>query len=91
MSIKRKQHNSNFKAKVALAAIKSDFTVPEICSKYQVSPSAVHKWKKQVLEKMSLIFSDNSRAIKSEDNDKLYAEIGRLKIENNFLLKKLEG
>ena len=91
MSIKRKQHSPVFKAKVALTAIKSDFTIPEICSKYQVSPSAVHKWKKQAVENMSLIFSDYSKVRKSEDNDKLYAEIGRLKIENDFLVKKLEG
>lgn len=90
MSVKRKQHSPNFKSKVALAAIKSDFTIPEICSKYQISPSAVHKWKKQATEKMSLIFSDNSKVVKSDD-DKLYAEIGRLKIENDFLVKKLEG
>ena len=91
MSIKRKQHSPVFKAKVALTAIKSDFTIPEICSKYQVSPSAVHKWKKQVVENMSLIFSGDSKVTKSEDNDKLYAQIGRLKTENDFLVKKLEG
>ena len=91
MSIKRKQHSPTFKARVALTAIKGDFTIPEICSKYQVSPSAVHKWKKQAVESMSLIFSDDGKVTKSEDNDKLYAEIGRLKIENDFLIKKLEG
>ena len=91
MSIKRKQHSPAFKAKVALTAIKSDFTIPEICTKYQISPSAVHKWKKQAIENMSLIFSDDSKITKTEDNDKLYAEIGKLKIENDFLIKKLEG
>ena len=90
MSIKRKQHSPVFKAKVALTAIKSDFTIPEICSKYQVSPSAVHKWKKQATENMALVFSDDSKVTKSDD-ERLYAEIGRLKVENDFLVKKLEG
>ena len=50
MSNKRKQHSSSFKSKVAICAIKGDYTIPEICSKFSISPSCVHKWKKYVLE-----------------------------------------
>jgi len=45
MSTKRKQYSSSFKSKIAIMAIKGDFTISEICSKFQVSPSCVHKWK----------------------------------------------
>jgi hypothetical protein len=44
MSNKRKQHSSSFKSKVAICAIKGDYTIPEICSKFSISPSCVHKW-----------------------------------------------
>lgn len=104
MSNKRKQHSSSFKSKVAICAIKGDYTIPEICSKFSISPSCVHKWKKYVLENIGELFDsiDNSRVKKngnfgkfsnlSEDEaNKLYAEIGKLKIEKDFLEKKLEG
>lgn len=97
MSTKRKQHSPDFKARVAIAAIKGDFTVSELCSKYQISPSCLHKWKKEALANMSLIFSDSNKSLSSKlisdqsNIDKLYAEIGRLKIAKDFLEKKLEG
>ena len=49
MSVKKRQHFPEFKAKVAIAAIKADLTISEICSKYQISPSCLHKWKKEAL------------------------------------------
>ena len=94
MSTKRRQHSSEFKAKVAISAIKNDFTTSQLCSRYQISPSCVFKWKKEVLEKISSLF-DSPNPKKSEfanqDNEKLYAEIGKLKIAKDFLEKKLEG
>jgi len=102
MSNKRKQHSSSFKSKVAICAIKGDYTIPEICSKFSISPSCVHKWKKYVLENIGELFdlNDNSKGKKHSDKfsnlseeevNKLYAEIGKLKIEKDFLEKKLEG
>lgn len=103
MSNKRKQYSPSFKSKVAIMAIKGDFTISEICSKFQVSPSCVHKWKKYVTQNLSdlfaLIESNNknkssnligSGLSENEAND-LYAEIGKLKIAKDFLEKKLEG
>lgn len=95
MSVKKRQHSPEFKAKVAIAAIKADLTISEICSRYQISPSCLHKWKKEALANIALIFEGNSKSSKSNsdntDIEKLYAEIGKLKIAKDFLEKKLEG
>jgi transposase len=100
MSTKRKQHSPSFKSKIAIMAIKGDFTISEICSKFQVSPSCVHKWKKYVTENLSELFtlieknkSSNIAGSGLSENEAngLYAEIGKLKIAKDFLEKKLEG
>ena len=97
MSTKRRQHSSEFKAKVAISAIKNDFTTSQLCSRYQISPSCLFKWKKELLEQAGTIFSDKKNKKSSEvileqkDIDNLYAEIGKLKIAKDFLEKKLEG
>ena len=104
MSNKRKQYSPSFKAKVAIMAIKGDFTIPEICSKFQVSPSCVHKWKKYVIQNLCELFAliESNGKNRSSSNligsnlseteaNELYAEIGKLKIAKDFLEKKLEG
>lgn len=102
MSNKRKQYSPSFKSKVAIMAIKGDFTISEICSKFQVSPSCVHKWKKYVIENLSDLFaliepnknkslSLTGSGLSENETNKLYAEIGKLKIAKDFLEKKLEG
>ena len=84
-------------------AIKGDFTISEICSKFSVSPSCVHKWKKYVIQNLFELFAiiDKSGKNKSSnligsnlseaEANELYAEIGKLKIAKDFLEKKLEG
>jgi transposase-like protein len=87
----RKNHSARFKAKVALEAVKDMRTLSELASKYEVHPNQIRKWKQQLLDQISDIFVDKRRR-KSDDAEKLmeqlYQQIGRLKVENDWLKKK---
>ena len=89
----RKTHGAGFKAKVALAAIKGDRTVAELASGYGVHPNQIYAWKKQLLDRAASVFEGGGAA--SEDLagaaqvDVLYRQIGQLKVENDFLSRKL--
>ena len=90
-NIKRK-HASSFKVKVAMEMIKDSDTVANICSKYSIHPSQAHKWKSQVLEGLELIFIDKPRSELKEKNDlieELYKQIGQLKVELDWMKKKV--
>ncbi len=87
---KRKRRTAAFKAKVALEAIRGEKTVNELAGLYQLHPTQVAAWKKQALQGMTEIFADGRR--KRRDNGeaevaRLYEEIGRLKVERDFLKK----
>ena len=91
MSI-RKQHSSGFKAQVALEAIRNQSTIAEIASENGIHPSQVNKWKRQALDGLPGIFSGNhDKGI--QDSEKLQAElyqqIGQLKVELDWLKKKV--
>jgi len=91
VSSKRKQYASNFKAKVALESIKEIHTINEIASKYGIHPTLVNRWKKQLKEKVVDIFSNNqpsSNHHTETQESRLYEEIGRLKVELDWLKKK---
>lgn len=92
--MKRRQLDPELKAKVALAAIKGEMTVAEISSKFQVHSTQITRWKKMVLAGLTEIFSKNGRASSvpgaSPQEDELYKEIGKLKVENEWLKKKSE-
>jgi transposase-like protein len=89
----RKKHSTEFKAKVALEAIKGEQTIQEIAQKYEVHPNQVIQWKRQLLDNATSAFEKpgkkNQEAKEVEvKEEKLYSQIGRLKIENDFLKKK---
>jgi transposase len=91
--VMRKKHDSKFKARVALEAIKGEKTIAEIASDYGVHPNLVGQWKQKALENLPDIFEkkENGRDKETEKilND-LYKEIGVMKVENDFLKKKLD-
>jgi transposase-like protein len=87
----RKSHSPEFKAKVALEAVRSGMTANQIASKYEVHAVQVSQWKKELLANLATVF-EGKRPPKSndeqEDPAKLYEQIGRLKVENDWLKKK---
>ena len=91
MARKRKSHAAAFKAQVALAALKGDKTVNELASQHQVHPTLIHAWKKQLLAGAEDFFTNGSKAA-AEDHEaiqaQLYEQIGRLKMELDWLKKK---
>ncbi len=89
----RKSHPSAFKAKVALEAVKGDRTLSELASKYEVHPNQIRNWKKQLVGGLPDIFSDRRKRKEQSGEDekgRLYEEIGRLKVELDWLKKKAE-
>ena len=92
MAGKRKQHTAAFKAQVALAALKSDRTVNELASQYGVHPTLIHGWKKQLLSGAETVFSHgHTTAVADAEEAKaeLFEQIGRLKMELEWLKKKV--
>jgi putative transposase len=91
MKNKRRNHSAAFKAKVALEAVKEDKTIAELASQYEVHPSQIAKWKKQLLESLPEIFSSRQQN-EHEDQEalmaQLYQQIGQLKVELDWLKKK---
>jgi transposase-like protein len=90
MSKKRITHSAAFKAKVALAATKQDKTLSQLSAQFKVSPIVISRWKSQLLDNVDALFQDG-RVKKKIDNpnvDELYQEIGRLKVELDWLKKK---
>ena len=91
MSTSKRNHSVEFKTKVGLEVIKEKQTIEEIAHKYELHPSVVKSWKKIVIENLSNCFSGESKANKvtEQETKELYAQIGKLKVENDFLKKKL--
>jgi transposase len=91
MSKKRRNHSAQFKAKVALAAVKGDKTLAELAAEYDVHPNQITQWKQQLLENASELFNPHrSKAANSDQAIKeLHAKIGQLTVENDFLAKVL--
>ena len=88
----KKRHSKDFKAKVAIDAIRGEKTVQEIAKKYEVHPNQVTLWKKQLIKNANSAFDDNSHdkelTKSKKKQDELFNHIGQLKVENDFLKKK---
>lgn len=91
MSKKRKQHSAQFKAKVALAALQNEETTAQLASRFDIHPTMISTWKRQLLDSASELFDKNHKSRKQVEGqlDELYRQIGQLKVENDFLARKL--
>lgn len=91
----RRKFSPSFKAKVALEAVKGQVTLAELATKYEVNQVIIARWKAEFLANMSAAFEKPDKPEEpSVDTQELYAQIGQLKVENEFLkksFKKLGG
>src|SRR6266852_622034 len=91
MTTTRKQYSPKFKARVAIEAIRGEKTLSQLGSQFKVHPIQIAKWRKSALEQLPELFVDG-RTRKGRngeaDSDALYEEIGRLKVELDWLKKK---
>ncbi len=86
----KRQFSAAFKAKVALELLREQESIAQICSKYQIHPTQARKWKDQALTGLEVSFSDSqAEALKAKDvvNDELYRQIGKQKVELDWLKK----
>lgn len=87
---KNRKHSGDFKGKVALEALKGLKTMAELSSEYEVNANMISKWKKQLLQNLADLFKTglNKSNDAEEEKEELYKEIGKLRVENEFLKKK---
>lgn len=93
MSTKRKRYSAAFKAKVAQEAIRGVKTTAELASEHQVHPTLISQWKRQALENLVSLFEGGSTRTEPDVEAvtaPLYEQIGRLKVELDWLKKKAE-
>lgn len=86
----RRKFSADFKARVALEAIKNQKTLAELSQQFEVHSVTISKWKTEFLENMSIIFENGHDKKDNQDSperEQLYAQIGQLKVENDFLKK----
>jgi transposase len=92
MTSKRKRYSADFKAKVALEALRGDLTTAQLASKHGIHPTMVGEWKRQALEGLTAVFADRSVAQETAKSseaeiERLHAKIGQLVVERDFLAK----
>lgn len=89
MKQRRRKHSPSFKARVALEAVKGEATMAELAGRFEVHPNQIHSWKKALVEGAGAIFErENGKKSKKADEAlmaQLYQQIGRLKVERDFL------
>ena len=92
MKSTRTRHSAAFKAKVALAAIREQETVPELARRHGVHANQIYKWKKEFLERAAAVFEHEAEASSgsTERERELLEKIGELTVERDFLARGLE-
>ena len=91
MKSTRTRHTAAFKAKVALAAIREQETIPELARRHGVHANQIYKWKREFLERSATVFErDTEPSGGSEREDELLKKIGELTVERDFLSRGLE-
>lgn len=92
MARPRKSYSAAFKARIALAALKGDSTANELAAAHQIHPTLISNWKKALLDGAESLFAEGARPTRADDRpdpEELFAQIGRLKMELEWLKKKL--
>jgi transposase len=92
MTSKRKRYSAEFKAKVALEALRGELTTAQLAAKHGIHHTMVGEWKKQAMDGLTAVFSDRSAAqetakLSEAEVEKLHAKIGQLLVERDFLAK----
>jgi transposase len=85
----RRTHSPSFKARVALAALRDDKTMAELCKEFELHASQVIEWKRQLLQGAADVFAGGGQAAAPVDLAPLHAKIGQLALENDFLERAL--
>ena len=87
MKRKRRNHSPTFKAKVALAALRGDKTMPELAEQYDVHPNQINEWRRKLLDQAGQIFDRGSKSPGDTEHElkDLHAKIGQLTMERDFL------
>ena len=92
MAKTRNNRSAAFKAKVVLEAIRERKTVSEIAKQFSIHPTQIHQWKRRVLDGLEELFEDGRTRKKPDEseltNDQLFEQIGRLKMELEWVKKK---
>jgi len=93
MKKNRQKHTALFKAQVALEAMREQSTVAEIGRRYKVNPNLVHKWKKEAVARLAMVFepghANAEESANAEREAELLRKVGQLTLENDFLARGL--